>query len=60
MTREERHSYKIIYSVFSGYRKNNRNLLIIMVGPPGFEPGTSCTPNRTPGKSKLPLFMRLK
>jgi hypothetical protein len=38
-------SYKSIYSGFLEWPKNGRNRLILLVGPPGFEPGTSCTPS---------------
>src|SRR5947209_13407976 len=43
---EGKHVYKIIYSDFGGRPKMARNLLRNLVGPPGFEPGTSCTPSK--------------
>jgi len=30
-----------------------------LVGPPGFEPGTSCTPNRTRAKAEMAHFQPL-
>jgi len=40
------HIYRIIYSRISGHFENARIRLKGLVGLPGFEPGTSCTPNR--------------
>ena len=40
------HIYRIIYSRFSSVSKIGCNCLKRLVGPPGFEPGTSCTPSK--------------
>jgi hypothetical protein len=45
---EEYHSYKIIYRRLSSRLRIGSMSLKRLVGPPGFEPGTSCTPIKVP------------